>query len=206
MKLNVKGLVVGQLASNCYLVQNDDDLIIIDPGDDAEYIKDEVSKIDIKPSAIIATHGHFDHVMAARELQLVYKIPFIINEKDEFLVKRVASTASYFVGKNEALDPKISAYIDEEIILKDNKWFEVINTPGHTPGSVCLYNKKNGVLFAGDLIFEGGGVGRTDYKYGDSEVLMKSIKKIIKLPNDITVYSGHGSEFTIADFKKSIYN
>lgn len=206
MNINVRDLIVGQLSSNCYLVFNEDDLLIIDPGDDAEYIKDAINSIDIKPSAIITTHGHFDHVMAANELQLVYEIPFIIHKKDEFLVKRVASTASYFIGENEALDPKISAYIDTEIIFKDNKWFEVIETPGHTPGSVCLYNKKNNIIFAGDLIFDGGGVGRTDYQYGDSELLMKSIKKILKLPEDTIVYSGHGKEFTIADFKNSIYN
>ena len=155
---------------------------------------------------ILATHGHFDHIMAANELQLAYNIPFIIHKSDEFLVKRMSNTAKHFIGENDALEPKISAYIDKTIELKKEKWFEVIETPGHTPGSVCFYNKINNFLIAGDLIFEAGGVGRTDYQYGDSDILMRSIKDILKLPEATTIYSGHGSVFTIADFKNSLYN
>lgn len=181
--MNIETLVVGQMATNCYLVDN----IIIDPGDDAEYI---MSHLTTKPTMIVATHGHFDHIMAAYALQLTYNIPFIIHKADEFLVKNMQSSAKYFL-KLSTVDPppKINKFLrDKENVAV----FTVMHTPGHTPGSICLYSKKNNVLFSGDTLFAGGAVGRTDHEYSDRAALSRAIKTILSLPPETMLLSGHG--------------
>src|SRR3989344_8716694 len=97
--MKIYKLVVGQLSTNCYLLSNKKgEGIIIDPGDDAEYIKQKLIDYEIIPFYIIATHGHFDHLLAALELKLTYKIPLLMNEKDKFLLARMQSSANFFTG------------------------------------------------------------------------------------------------------------
>lgn len=200
--MKILRVVVGRLQTNCYLLINDkaSQAIIVDPGDDADYIIRNISDERLTPTQIIATHGHFDHIMAATELQLAYNIPFLIHKKDEFLVGRLNETACYFIGVEGGLPPKINGHLKQEQKIKLGKLsFEIIETPGHTPGSVCLYNRKEEILIAGDLIFAGGGVGRTDFSYCNAKNLKTSIAKILELPKETAVYSGHGPETTIAD-------
>lgn len=174
--MNIETLVVGQMATNCYIV----DGIIIDPGDDAEYI---MSHCKTKPTMIVATHGHFDHIMAAYALQLAYNIPFYIHKKDIFLLARMQSSAKHFLGLKD-IDPP--PYPSE---MKDIMY---IHTPGHTPGSICLYFPKNNILFSGDTIFAGGAVGRTDHEYSDKAALSRSIQTILSLPPETKLFPGHG--------------
>lgn len=182
--MDIQTLVVGQMATNCYIVNG----IIIDPGDDAEYI---ISHLKTKPTMIVATHGHFDHIMVAYALQLAYNIPFIMHEADTFLLQNMRSSAKHFLGLSTVdPPPKINKFIrDGENIAK----FTVMHTPGHTPGSVCLYSKKNNVLFSGDTIFADGAVGRTDHEYSDKAALSRSIKAILSLPSKTVLLSGHGA-------------
>ena len=145
MSLKVKVYHVGQMVTNCCLVFDDNskEVVIIDPGDDAEFIADEVKKHQLKPEAIIATHGHFDHIMAVSELKLMYKIPFLVSKEDEFLVKKMKESAWYFIRVSTGPIPKVDRYIKEgdEIKIGEEK-IKVIDLPGHSPGGVCLYSKK----------------------------------------------------------------
>lgn len=197
--MRIRSLIVGRLQSNCYLIFDDTtEATIIDPGDDADYIIRIIADEGATPTKIIATHGHFDHIMAATELQLAYSIPFLIHKKDKFLVKRMNDTALYFTGIDGGPPPKIDGYLkDGQRIKIGDSSFAIIETPGHTPGSISLYNKKESVLIAGDLIFAGGGVGRTDFSYSSPEDLQASLSKILKLSKATTMYSGHGPKTTI---------
>lgn len=205
----VKVVTVGQLRSNCFLLidKKSRQTIIIDPGDDAEYIKRVIADQELIPKSIIATHGHFDHVLAAEELKLIYKTDFLLNKKDEFLLKRVSSSAKYFVGISDALVVGVDKYIKGGDQIKiESINLNIIDTPGHTPGSISLYDKKNKQVFVGDTIFAFGGVGRYDFKYGSQEKLINSIKELIKLPTETIVYSGHGDITNIKSVRKHHQN
>ncbi len=197
--MGIERLIVGQLQTNCYLVWDKENLetVIIDPGDDADYIQRRVADFNLCPKFILATHGHFDHILAATELKFAFKIPFLIHQADLFLLKRAEETARFFTGisENPVLPP--DKFIKEEEKIKFGKEsLEVIETPGHTPGGVAFYSP--GVLFSGDTIFAEG-TGRTDFSYGSEKQLKNSIKKLLSLPKETTVLPGHGEETTIED-------
>lgn len=202
MALQVLTLAVGQMQENCYLVYDEKSLeaIIIDPGDDADYIERIIEDNKCIPRSIIATHGHFDHIMAVLELKLAYNIPFLINKNDEFLVRNMASSAKHFLGITTDPPPDINGYIqDKEKIKLGAESLTVIAVPGHTPGSICLYSKKDNLLFTGDLLFADGGVGRTDFSYSDSKELKKSLQKIFRLPPRTRILPGHGRSSTLIE-------
>src|SRR3989344_5632855 len=94
--ISIKRLQVGQLKTNCYLVIEDDKCVIIDPGDDADYIQRIITDEGVKPIKIIATHGHYDHILAVAELKLAYGVPFLMHKADEFLLARMQSSAKRF--------------------------------------------------------------------------------------------------------------
>lgn len=195
--MEIQSVVVGQLQTNCYLVWDSKSLeaIIIDPGDDGDYIIRRIGDFNLLPKYIIATHGHFDHVLAVTELKLAFNIPFLIHQKDLFLYQRAGRTAKFFqkVAADVILPP--DKFIKEGDWLKfGREKLKVLETPGHTPGSISLY--VPGFLFSGDVIFAQGR-GRTDFSYSSEKDLEKSIKKIFSLPKDTIVYPGHGEEFRL---------
>ncbi|MDD2822868.1 MAG: MBL fold metallo-hydrolase [Candidatus Daviesbacteria bacterium] len=202
--MKIVTLEVGGLKTNCYLVSSGDEVGIIDPGDDADYIIRKIQTDNLKPVWIAVTHGHFDHVLAVSELALAFNIPFYMHPDDEFLLNRAKETAEHFLGVYA--DPVLVEPKDlkEGAKLKvGSEELEVIETPGHTPGGICLYSKSNKALFCGDLIFDRGTVGRTDFKYSSEEKMEQSIKKILKLPENVTVYPGHSDKTSIFSHKKT---
>lgn len=195
MALDILTLTVGQLQENCYIVidKSSRGAVIIDPGDAADFIFQRIRDISCKPQYIIATHGHFDHLMAVTELAAAFGIPFLIHTRDEFLVTNLRSSARHFIGTDPGPIPKIDRFIKEgEKLHIGSISFEVLETPGHTPGSVCLYSQKEAVLFCGDTIFARGGVGRTDFSYSDKRALDHSLQRICALPCATRLYPGHG--------------
>lgn len=201
--MQVIDLKVGQLGTNCYLLEDHGEIGIIDPGDDADFIIRRITDIGAKPIWIVATHGHFDHVLAVSELALTYKIPFYLNLEDLSLLKRAAKTAKYFLGipSDPVLVEPLDLVSKTKIELGKEK-ITVIETPGHTMGSVCLYIKGAKILLSGDTIFADGVVGRTDLECSSIGELGKSIPHLLKLPKDTEVYPGHGRQTTIERFKK----
>lgn len=205
-------LVLGQLETNCYIVWDEEtkEGLVIDPADDGVGISEEIESKGIKLVGVVMTHGHFDHSLAALDLKLMYQVPIYISSKDKFLLDRQDETAKYFL-KMELQTPnlvKIDKDLEEitEINFGESK-LEVIKTPGHTPGSVCLYNKptlpsleKGGLLFSGDTLFKGLR-GRTDFKYGSTKKIYESLRKLMELPGDTDVFSGHGEPTTIGSEK-----
>jgi hydroxyacylglutathione hydrolase len=202
---DIKILKAGQLDTNCYLVystkfnsEGTQDAIIIDPADEPDYIFQEISSLNLKPLAILATHGHFDHILAAHELKINFQIPFYMNKKDEFLLSRMRQTSIHFTGFDPGPPPTVDANLEKVDALEiSNIKFRVLHLPGHTPGSVAFYFPDDKSLFSGDLIFQDGGVGRTDFSYADEKLLTKSIDILSKLPQETIVYPGHEESFQL---------
>ncbi|MFH0863832.1 MAG: MBL fold metallo-hydrolase [Candidatus Gottesmanbacteria bacterium] len=193
--MKIEKLVVGQLATNCYLCFDDinREAVVIDPGDDAQFILNRLQDLKLHPKTIIATHGHFDHVLGTTELKLSLNIPFLINEKDLFLIKQAKSSAHHFLGIK--VDPVIlpDQFIKEgDLINFGSESLRVLETPGHTPGGISLIGNK--IVFTGDTLFADG-VGRTDFSYSSKDDLTKSIKRLQKIQRNYTFYPGHGDSF-----------
>lgn len=219
--MKIETLVVGQLATNCYLAWCPATLraVIIDPGDAGDFIIQKILDLKLKPELIVATHGHFDHVLAVTELRLAFGVPFILHQKDEPLLKRAGRIAQYFTGLRSDPVVRPDQFIKEGDVLRFGKQnLRIIETPGHTPGSICLYSESihlrggvapaahlggDRILFSGDTLFAGGGMGRTDLPGGNQNQLLGSIKnKLLVLPDDTVVCPGHGEMTTIGEEKQ----
>lgn len=201
--MKIETLILGQLETNCYLVYDDKtkETIIIDPADEGTFIIQKILDLGLNPKLIIATHGHFDHLLGASEVKLAFNIPFLMHKADLPILKRTQETSSYFLGIAVDPPPPVDKFIKEgEKISFGKASLKVIETPGHTPGGICLYTQ--GILFSGDTLFANG-IGRTDLSYASHEQLICSIKeKLLKLPEETTVYSGHGITTTIQEEKE----
>lgn len=200
--MEVKTFTLGELQTNCYLLidQNTNQCIIIDPADEANFITEQILQLKVQPIAIFATHGHFDHLLAAGELQMAFNIPFFIHKKDFFLLKNLQKNASFWLKrkiieqppKNISFFPNIPQFSPPVGRTKATSFeFNLIPTPGHTPGSVCLYFPKLKILFTGDTLFAQG-VGRSDFSYSSAKDLCQSLQKLKKIPQKTTILPGHG--------------
>lgn len=194
-------LPVGQLQANCYLIidTTSRDGLIIDPGDEANFLKETIERHDVRPRLIVGTHGHFDHIMAVVDIALSYQLPFWLHQDDVFLVDTLQSSAQHFLGTDPGPSPKIDRFlIPGESLQLGEAHFEVLHTPGHTPGSISLYERAQEVLLPGDTLFAGGSVGRTDFSYSNPQHLQDSVRRLLQLPEETTIYPGHGHSSTIA--------
>lgn len=192
---------MGEMRTNCYLLWQETgrEAVIIDPADDGVSLAQEINQMGLRPKMILLTHGHFDHCMGALDLKLIFDIPVAANSKDLFLLKRIAETASYFLKRKVEVPPikKIDLVLDEKSVVKIGKTkLRIIETPGHTPGGVCFYEKDSESLFSGDTLFFGT-IGRTDLSYSSKLDMAESLKKLWKLPKTTMVHPGHGKDTTI---------
>lgn len=194
--MEVKRIVTGEYRENCYIVWDDTKKgAIIDPGGSMEKIVSHIEKNSIEITAILMTHGHFDHIARAKELSEKYKVSVTINEKEKIVVEDgwnhdcmpFENPANYnFVSEND-------------IVTVGNMNFKVLETPGHTIGSVCYF--FDNTLFSGDTLFLQT-VGRWDFFTGSLEDIKNSVKnKLFLLPEDTKVYPGHGFTTSIGEEK-----
>lgn len=209
--LKYEKLVLGELETNCYIVWDEEtkEGVIIDPADAATEISDEIQRLQIKLLMVLTTHGHFDHLLAAMDLKLMYNIPIGVNHLDMFLLKRQKETAEHFlrhrVDTLDIMDTEVDLNNAKNILLGNEK-LRVLKTPGHTPGGVCFHDARSKLLFCGDTLFADGGVGSTDHKYSSMADLRKSLRKLLELPGDTVVLSGHGEEDTILNALRLLGN
>ncbi|MBA3350322.1 MAG: MBL fold metallo-hydrolase [Actinobacteria bacterium] len=185
--------VVGPLACNCYTVGDPASrhAIVIDPGDDAEAIAAASAARGLSVTAIVATHAHFDHIVAAQRLRDITGAPFYLHPHDRFLLGWMQASGRLFLGVELPPPPEIDLGAEEgDRLTAGSLELEVLHTPGHSPGSISLV--APGAVFSGDTLFAGS-VGRTDLPGGDQGVLISSITtKLFSLPDGMEVYPGHG--------------
>jgi hydroxyacylglutathione hydrolase len=196
--LIVKQLPVGMIQANCYLAGCEETGagVIIDPGDEAERILAEVEAAGLTIKYILNTHAHFDHIMANGPLVAALGAPLALHPLDLPLLRQNGGAA--FFGLEAPPSPEPDLLLAEgDTISFGNYTLQVLYTPGHTPGHVSFYEARAKIIFDGDVLFADG-IGRTDLPGGSFETLLHSInEKLMVLPDDTTVCSGHGPITTI---------
>ena len=185
----VKTIPVGQLETNCYVVTNEETLgcVVIDPGDESNSILDYLEDNHLQCEAIFLTHGHYDHVGAVEAIIEETGAPVYLCSRDD-----AHSTGDLHYSY---MLPKGGRYYDDGDILRfAGLSFEILSTPGHTPGGVSIVCED--ALFTGDTLFRGS-CGRTDLPGGDMDEELRSLKKLCDLPGDYEVYPGHMDSSTL---------
>jgi hydroxyacylglutathione hydrolase len=190
--MKIHTVVVGPVEVNCLIVTgNEKDALVIDPGSDPEQIIALLKKENLSVAGYALTHGHTDHVSALAQMYEAMPAPIAMHEAD-------LSWAFEEINQLPPLYPPPARPSKIERILQDGDEinaaglrYEVIHTPGHTPGGICLYIPDEKILFSGDTLFAGS-VGRTDLPGGDSRILHSSLERIAQLPDDTAIFPGHG--------------
>lgn len=180
----IKTLPVGHLDTNCYVVTNENTLecVVIDPGDEGNRILDYIESNNLKCVAIFLTHGHYDHVGAVNFVAEDTGAIIYMNKRDDRRYAPVDSFLTYELPENGVY------YEDGDVIEVAGLHFDIIATPGHTPGGVTI--RCEDALFTGDTLFRGS-CGRVDFPGGSLDVEIASLKRICELPGDYEVYPGH---------------
>lgn len=204
-EIKIESYLVSEFGTNCYFVINNEtkEMLVVDPGDNASMLIDAIEREQIKPVAILLTHGHLDHASAAEALAKNFQVKIYAHEAEKEILEdsRMNLTAAFGAAKKFRAD----------VFVKDNEVLELIGckikvlfTPGHTPGGCCYYFNEQRILFSGDTLFCES-VGRTDFPGGSSAALIRSIReKLLDLPDDVKVYPGHMSQTSIGTEK--MYN
>ena len=190
----IKSIVVGQFGSNCYIVGSDSgrEGIIIDPGDEADKILDAVKASGLDIKMIVITHGHIDHVSAVKEVKEATGAEVAIHADDAGFLQD--GRAALFFDISYPVSPPDRLLKGGDSIDVGGLHFEVIHTPGHSPGGICLLGE--GVLFSGDTLFNFG-IGRYDFPGSSGSQLAESLRQLMTLPDEVIVYPGHGPDTTI---------
>ena len=198
-------LPVGPLQCNCSVIGDEAsrEAIVIDPGDDVADVLAIVQKHNLKVQQIIITHAHIDHVGGAKQLQAATGAAILLNQNDYALLKMLDVQAAWLgmasPGKVE-IDQSVG---QADKIRVGSLSADVLHTPGHTEGSVCLYFPLEKKLIAGDTLFAGS-IGRTDLPGGSFEKIIRSLhEKVLALPDDTIVIPGHGELTTIGEERES---
>jgi glyoxylase-like metal-dependent hydrolase (beta-lactamase superfamily II) len=198
-------LPVGPLQCNCSIVGDEisREAMVIDPGDDIADILAIIEKHKLKVKQIVITHAHIDHVGGAMKLRAATGAPILLNQKDYTLLKMLDLQADW-IGMQSPGKVEIDHSLGEnDTVQAGSLLANVMHTPGHTEGSICLYFPAEKKLIAGDTLFAGS-IGRTDLPGGSFEKIMRSLHdKVLALPDETAVVPGHGPLTTIGDERQA---
>ena len=199
MNLAIRMMVLGPVQTNCYFLINEDtkEVLIVDPADRAQKIIEWINSEGLKPTAILLTHGHFDHIMGVAGVKKEYNIPIYASKDEVEVLANPQINVSTMMGAYLSMKAD-KLFSDGDVLELAGMKLKVISTPGHTIGSVCFYMEEEKVLISGDTLFEAS-VGRSDFPTGSSRQLIESIKtRLLVLPDDTDVFPGHGGTTSIA--------
>ncbi|WP_165006136.1 MULTISPECIES: MBL fold metallo-hydrolase [unclassified Enterococcus] len=200
--MHIEQLKTGRIEENCYLVYNEEALLIIDPGEDAEMIQQQIEKTEQQPVAILLTHTHYDHIGAVEALRNHYHVPVYVSPlEQEWLGDPILNLSG--LGRHDDIADIIVSPAEYEFEMKSYHLggmdFRVVPTPGHSIGSVSFI--FDDFVVSGDALFQGS-IGRTDLYTGNLEQLLDSIQtQLFTLPDEFAVYPGHGEATTIGHEK-----
>lgn len=206
--LNIQKFVFNPFSENTLVLWDAESLecMIIDPGcsdiTEENELFDFIESKNLKPKYLINTHCHIDHIIGVNSVLNKFKIKYLAPEKDLPLLERAVSQAEMFGLYIDEIK-KPDEFLSEESDLRlGNENIKCLFTPGHTPGEFCLYSESNKICITGDVLFQQS-IGRTDLWGGNYQVLLNSIKtKLLNLPDDVTIYPGHGESSIIGEEKK----
>ena len=197
----LRKLIVGAFSTNCYIFGSDKEVVIIDPGGESKDIINLIEELNVKPVAVLLTHGHVDHVMAVGKIKRNFEIPLMYNKKEFDLGIYTRKVATKWLEEGDSIEI-------------DNITLHVLETPGHSPGALCYYSndikeldgqKIDGIIFTGDLIFRRS-IGRSDVGGGNQSQLFSSIKNKImynkELSDDFIIFPGHMGATSIGEERK----
>ena len=189
--LNIRTLPLGAYQTNCYLVwdKSADTCVVIDPGYQPETVLAEAERLGKKIAAIFLTHGHFDHVGGVKGIAMDTDCPVYLHEADLSMPPQMTAGPLYYTD----------LYQEGDVLDLAGLKIRVIQTPGHTEGSVCLLVEN--AMFSGDTLFAGS-CGRTDLPGGSWATILKSLKRLAAMDKDYAVYPGHGPSTTLAEEKQ----
>ena len=200
--MRVEKFVTGIISTNCYLAVNEDtkQAVVVDPAAAPARLMDHIREEGLKIEAILLTHGHFDHIMGIDGFLKEYSVPVYVHEDDLKMMEdpQWNQSAIYTAGYTFAGAAPLR---DGQTLSLAGYDFQVLHTPGHTPGGCCYYVKSEGVLFSGDTLSQRS-VGRTDFEGSSTKDLIRGIReKLMVLPDDTHVYPGHMGE-TLIGYEK----
>ena len=199
--MQVERLQVGSMEVNCYVVFGTEfkEAVVIDPGADADKILQVIEDKQLTVQSVINTHGHVDHIGANQEVIEATGAELLLHKADAEFLTDPELNFSTQLGR-EVISPTADSLLEEgsAVTTSDFK-LEVIHTPGHTPGGICLQGEE--VLFTGDTLFAMG-IGRSDFPYASREELRNSLDKLMQLTGNLQVYPGHGPLSTLEKVKK----
>lgn len=190
---------LGPLQTNAYILADaDQTCVIFDPGSEGEKLVRYIEEKGYKPLAILLTHAHFDHIGAINEVVEKWAVPVYIHENEkEWLADPLLNGSAYFIGKQVKVGYVPQCLQTRKPLTIGSFTFELLETLGHSPGSVSYYCQKIGAVFSGDVLFAGS-IGRTDLPGGNYDELMQSIHdRLLLLPEETVVLPGHGRETTL---------
>jgi glyoxylase-like metal-dependent hydrolase (beta-lactamase superfamily II) len=197
-ELLVRGVVVGLFQENCYIIgsRQTGEAICVDPGDEVDEIRALAKEMGVKITKIACSHAHLDHIMAVRALKEETGAPFLLHQADIGIMRAMPESALRMLGRVEQPAPNPDAFLaDGDDVEITGISLKVLHTPGHTPGSICLYG--HGMLFSGDTLFQQS-IGRTDLPGGSFPQIMESIvARLMTLPDETIVRPGHMEQTTI---------
>jgi len=205
MAFQVEPLVVGMYQENCYLYWHAEskEVVVIDPGDEAERIAEAITERDLVPQAVLLTHGHLDHIGAVDELVQRFDVPLYIGAGEEIMLSDPIKNGSALLGQPITTRPPDKLLNDDDLVVLGKLRLRVLATPGHSPAGICYLDETSGWLFCGDTLFAQS-IGRTDLYGGSLETLMTSIQqKILPLPDAVVCYPGHGPATTVGAERNS---
>ncbi|MCI6138609.1 MULTISPECIES: MBL fold metallo-hydrolase [Clostridium] len=201
--IRIETWVLGAVSTNCYLVYNEDskEAVVVDPAGNYPFISNKCRELGVTPSAVLLTHGHFDHMLAAPEIRRAFQLKIYASEtEDAMLADPGLNLSERFQGMPLGFHADEFVTDGQELTFLGVTW-KVLETPGHTAGSVCYYIPEERLLLAGDTLFRES-YGRTDFPTGSSSQIVHSIlDRLFVLPDDTTVYPGHG-ELTSIGYEK----
>ena len=202
-KLMLRKAVLGMVSTNVYFVRNTEtgEMFIVDPAYGPDRIAGMIRKMEGKLTAILLTHGHFDHILAVPELADMYHVPVYACRQEAALLKDPELNLSGQTGRSVSLEADHYLDDNEEFTCAGFR-IRMLHTPGHTEGSCCYYLEDEGILFSGDTLFCGS-AGRTDFPGGSMAKIIDSLHRLVdSLPENTAVYPGHDSATTIGDEKR----
>ena len=206
--MKIKSFTFNPFQENTYIIYDKTkECLIVDPGcyteEEKNILKEFITKQKLTPTKLINTHCHIDHILGNKFVHQQWGVPLYIHKADLPLLENAKKISEMYGFESYDDSPLPQHYLEEHNIITCGKSsFNILFTPGHAPGHICLLNKKNNIIISGDVIFKNS-IGRTDLPGGDHNTLMNSImKKIFPLPNETQIFCGHGPITNLGSEKK----